>query len=507
MPSIKIISAFDWGVDRIVVTEGDGTGVGPAVNSAVATSRNTITVTFSREMSFHLTDSRVLEPGSYFIEDPIFNRRLYVLRVLKISDQEVQLITQDMEPIDYDLTVSYAQDKFGIVVDPANNTATFTGIDPKTEFPVANSVMSYWGLYGGLQTSEETSIVPDVLAPYLDNLDPDDTDIEVPKDKILYLEIKDDDLGVELSLVKIFIDGVIAYNGNLDTFVAPFNGVSSNVVKTSAPNLYKFYIQKTSDWDSYADVEVHVFAGDKTPIPNYLDQIYTFRVEDYIVPILINEAPTGVDVPKASNISFTLSDVDGSGVDGATIQVTVNGVPAMVDGAFQLGWGGPGSQVVANAPQNGYDVTIDPTEDFDTYESVTVNALFKDNEGKQGSFNWTFRVEDYLGPLVTPVTPLDGEEGVSLSKSIQVQITDEQDIQGGTTLVEIDVGGGGYEVAYEDGGSPEFKPGWDGPASAVVAGPGIKDITIDPVATFPFATVVSVRVTSLDVEGNPERLS
>lgn len=506
MATIDLINVFYWGADKITITEGDGS-VAPQVSAAVALSRNQIKVTFDRAMSFHFTLSEVLKARNYFIEDDLFSRRLYVLNVQRLSDTEVLLTTQDTEPIGYTVTVSNAQDAFGAPVEAPNNTASFTGINPADEYPVATKVYSFWGLYGGLETSEEPAITPDADPPYLTNLDPLSGAGQVSKTKLVKFDINDDGLGVELTLVKVFVNGALAYNGATNTFIAPYNGASSLVDFTGSPAVLKFTINRTSDWPSYTDISIRVIAGDKTPIANYLDTTYSFKIEDYEVPILLFPFPTGTGVSKSTNIGFTLADVAGSGVDAATINVLVNGSPAIVDGAFQTGYDGPGSQIIANVPQNGFDVTIDRTTDYTTYGLVVVGVTFDDNEGRQGSYNWNFRVEDYLGPLVSPVAPLNGEEGVSLSQSIQVQISDEQDIQSGTTLIEIDVGGGGFQVAYEDGGSPEFKPGWNGPASQVVSGAGVKNITIDPVATFPFATVVTVRVTSLDVEGNPERLS
>jgi hypothetical protein len=501
MASVKVISAFNWGADNLVIADGDGLGAIPEVVSAVATSRNQVTVTFDREMSFHLTESKILDPDSYYVEDVLFFRQLFVVRVEQISDTEVRLITQDHEAIDYQLTVRDVQDKFGNYIGGVNNTATFTGIEPSTEFPVATKTYSFWGLYAGMESSEETGITPDGDPPYLTNQDPAPGQLGVLRDKIITFEVNDDDLGVRLNLTKIFVEGSLAYDGTIDSFIAPYNGAGSGV--SGDPSKYTFAIQKTADWDSYKLITVRVVSSDLSPIPNYLDETYGFTAEDYQAPVLTDAFPTGTDIPRGTNMSFTLRDVGGSGVDQNTINCTVSGEIAIQDGIFQFPYNGVGSSITPNA-FNGYDVVIDPTVDFDTYENVVVNVAFDDNEGSSGAGGWTFKVEDYLGPLITPLYPVNGQEGVVRDVNIQVKLTDEQAISPGT-LVEISINSDPYVTAWQEGVG--FAPGFQGPQSQAVMGAGIITLTIDSETDFPFAADVLVRITAFDPDGNPERLS
>lgn len=502
MASIRIISTFGWGADKLLITEGDGLGVVPEVVSAVATSRNTVTVTFDRAMTFHVTESKVLDLDSYHIEDVLFGRQLFVLRVERISDTEVNLITQDQEPIEYEVTVTKAQDQFGNPIGAVNNTANFTGIDPAGEYPLAAKVYSFWGMYAGMESSEETNITPDIDPPYLTDQSPAPGWVEQPKDKIILFHLKDDVMGVSLALTRVYVEGVLAYDGPTGTFVAPYNGAGSFV--TGTPADYAFGIQKTTDWPSYALITVRVVSGDLTPIPNWLDETYSFTSEDYAAPILTDNFPTGIDVPKTTNISFTLRDVGGSGVDPFTINCTISGVPAITNGVFIAPYNGVGSSITPNAGVNGYDVVIDPTLDFNSYQNVVVNVNFKDNEETPGAGGWTFKIEDYLGPQIIPVYPINGQLGVEVTTNIQLRLADEKGILSGSTIVEVDINGGGFQEAYRQGVG--FSPGWDGPGSGVVENPSLLIITIDPVSIFPYGANVTVRVTSEDLDGNPERL-
>lgn len=501
MASITVIGALGWGANKYVIAEDDGVGGIPEVVSAVALTRNTVKVTFDREMMFDVLSSEVLNPDHYYVEDLLFNRQLYVIRVEKISDTEVMMITQDHEPIDYQVTVTGVQDKFGNFIGGVNNTATYSAINPSTEFPVADKIYSFYGLYAGMQSSEETEITPDAEPPYLTDQDPFPGQIEVLRDKIITFTINDDNLGVRLNLCRIYVEGSLAYDGGIGSFLAPYNGVGSGIVGT--PAAYIFMIQKTSDWASYGTIQVRVVAADLSPIPNYLDETYQFTVEDYTAPILTDNFPVGVDRPKTTNISFTLRDVGGSGVDSSSINCTISGAPAITNGIFVAPYNGVGSSITPNA-FNGYDVVIDPTSDFGEFQNVVVNVNFKDNEGTSGAGGWTFKVEDYLGPLITPLSPVNGQLGVQRDSNIQVKLTDQQSIVPGT-LIEIDINGGGFATAYQHGVG--FMPGWNGPASNEAESTGILQVTIDPEVDLPFAATVTVRITAEDPDGNPERLS
>lgn len=222
-------------------------------------------------------------------------------------------------------------------------------------------------------------------------------------------------------------------------------------------------------------------------------------------PVISAMSPTGTGVAKDSPVYFETDDNSGgSGVDSDTLLVSIGGIDAIVGGVFQVGWSG----TITSDGTGGFDVTIYKDTDFTSYSTVVVDVYVEDFLANSATENWSFLVKDYLGPLVTPLNPLNGEVQVLSNVTLSVQLTDEQGIQPGTSLIEINVGdGGGFDVAWEDGGVPEFKAGWDGPASQVISGAGIKTIYIDPVTLFPSFATVSVRVTSEDVDGNPERLN
>jgi len=112
---------------------------------------------------------------------------------------------------------------------------------------------------------------------------------------------------------------------------------------------------------------------------------------------------------------------------------------------------------------------------------------------------------DIKGCLITPISPTQDETGVAIDSTISLTIEDEDLVRSETIVVEVDRGSG-FETAFRYIDTPQFKTGWDGPASDVSESDGKYTIVIDPTSDFSYATVVQVRVTAADYTGNPERL-
>jgi hypothetical protein len=107
-----------------------------------------------------------------------------------------------------------------------------------------------------------------------------------------------------------------------------------------------------------------------------------------------------------------------------------------------------------------------------------------------------------LGPYVIAVSPTWGETRVSLTSHIQIRLQDAVEVVLTTIKVYIN-SGAGFVLAYEGGGSPDFKPGWDGPASALTGPITNRLLVIDSTAAFPSNTVIGVWVFAEDPGGNP----
>lgn len=341
---------------------------------------------------------------------------------------------------------------------------------------------------------------PDYDPPYLDNQDPLPSATGVDKDDFVEFDLLDDYTGVVLSTVRVYVEGNIAYNGATDVFNSPYDEVDS--ARTVITDGHRFVVDKSVWWDSSSTVSVRIVAEDNSG--NLLDTTYNFDVEDYLNPSIDTNAPTGTGVVESSDITFSTKDESGgSGIDSATINATVDGTPAITSGAFQAGFTG---SIIGNA-FNGYDVVITPDVDLDSGASYGVSVSVDDLDGNSAiPLVWYFTVQDWLGPAISPTSPLSSAVGVSVDTNIMVEVTDETGLTSDSVTVEVDKDGLGFDLAYEQGGTPEFKDGWNGTNSAVSPITGGYRITIDPEEDFQAATLIQVRVVAEDSGGNPARL-
>jgi hypothetical protein len=189
-----------------------------------------------------------------------------------------------------------------------------------------------------------------------------------------------------------------------------------------------------------------------------------------------------------------------------SIQATVQGFSAIINGLFQVGFQGPSSSITPNG-SNGYDVVIDREADHPSSGTVAVNTSAQDAEANVGTLNWSFSVEDHAGPLVTPLDPLANDTDIDVETDISFSLEDDSDVDLDTVVVEVDPGTG-FETAfvYADTGN-EFKSGWNGTNSSIGTLLGVTTIVIDKETPFDVGTIIRVRVTAKDTHGNPARLS
>ena len=112
-------------------------------------------------------------------------------------------------------------------------------------------------------------------------------------------------------------------------------------------------------------------------------------------------------------------------------------------------------------------------------------------------------ISPLLPPVVDPSDPVDGETHVAPGAAINFTLTDDVAIVDGWQA-EVKRGAGhGWETALIHLESPQFKAGWQGPASQLSTLPGGFDVTLDPLEPFDRGAAVQVRVTAVDDEGNP----
>lgn len=493
MASVDLYLGFQWGVDKATITEDDGT-VDPRLVSAVSLDPNTIRMTFDIAMMFLEDPGSVLKAYHWDITEQLSGAPLPILYVTKVSDTIVDVHTSNQAGVDYDVVASGVVSAWGRPLDLLYDTATFTG--SAEVYPTFIEMHGFFGNDSGMQGERI-----DVSAPYVDNEDPAPLASGVLRAKILSFDVLDAEDQVDLTTVQIWVGGALAYSGLTDTFFAPYDAVGS--ARTPTINGHTFEIQKTSDWASYDNIPIRVYAEDLAHFT--LDVTWTFRIEDYELPVIDTNSPTGTGVDKQALIAFSTKDVGGSGVVQSSIQVTVQGIGAVVNGLFQPGFQGVSSAITANG-SNGYDVVVDREADHPSSGTVNVSASAQDVEGNTGVLSWSFTVVDHAGPLVIPLDPFNGETEVLVDTDITFEVGDDSGVDLDTIIVEVDPGTG-FETAFVYADLVQFKPGWTGPRSAVTTVIGVTTIVIDKETELDVGQVVQVRVTAKDIHGNPARLT
>lgn len=501
--SLTLYTSIGWAVEKQIVASGGGL-TGPVLVSAVSTDPNTVRLTFDRKLMLEYRQNGVyhaetLDLTSYRIISVVDSSVLEVVRVLWVDDTHIDLLTANQQEVIYRVTCVA-----GGVMDCQGNTITeqtadFTG-QQRTTYTTPSNIRVFTSGYSGMQEGLSSDFYPDLEAPFLQNRNPAPDDIDIDPAANLYLEIRDTGEGVDLSTVRLWVQGNLAYRGDTNTFLPPFDGPSSAVVHVG--DTYQVTLDRTTSFDDYLLVSIRVLASDLVPIPNTLDTTYSFRTGDYSGPSITAYAPAGTNVSKNTLVSLSIRDV-GAGVDIGSLSIDIGGMSALSGMTFQSGFDGPNSQIIP--VPGGYDIIIQKTIAYDSYELVGVNVYVEDAMDNITSFSWDFRIQDFLGPFVHPIDPSIGETNVPTNTNITVEVTDDQSVNPGSVRVRIDRGSG-WEVAYQQGDTPAFKPGYDGPESEAVSISGGYRVTIDPTTDFEVSTLVKVEVSAADPEGNPERL-
>lgn len=504
--SITLYRGSYWGVDVVTLGAGDGL-TGPSISLVSPVSASVVRVAFDRpmRMDYILGEDQpiILNPGTWSIKKTSDDSVLDVVRVTIASPTTVDLLVPFQDPVQYRLELIFPVEDVNGQFTSLPMSALFTGMQP--DFPSVENAWTFFGMIGGMQEQYQFDITPDLVPPYLSQRDPAPDDVDVENNVQIKVDVLDPDTGINLSSVRIWVNGVLAYDGSSDSFMGIY-GVPAST-RTPLATGHRFNIARSTLYGSYELVTVRVYAEDN--YPNILDETYYFRVLDYAAPIIDSISPTGTGQPKTVNVSFSVKDLGETGVDLNSIYVTIAGQPALANATFYPAFTGPESSITPNL-YDGYDVVIDKTDFYDTYQDVDVHVEARDHKGNIAFRNWSFKIEDYLGPAVHPIDPAADEADVAIWTNIKMQVTDAMNIVNATFKVYVDRGDGSWQLAFERAGSPMFKPGYAGPGSQLVdLAPGENrsyELTIDPEEDFDYAVTIAVDVQAFDTNGNPARI-
>lgn len=492
--SLTLYNSIGWAVEKQTIAAGGGL-TGPVLVSAASTDPNTVRLTFDRRLMLEYRQQGVYRAGtldltSFQIVKISDSTPLIVVRTVWIDDTHIDLLTENQDSANYRVTTvaGGVMDFWGNTI--STQTADFLG-QQKSDYLTPGTTRSFTSGYGGMQENEASDVYPDLAPPYLTNQDPAPSAGNVSRYTNLLLDLLDDYTGVDLSTVRIWVGGVLAYRGDTDTFLAPFDGSLSS--RTAITKGHRFVIDNTGVYSEYTLVLVEVYAYDLAGIPNLLSTSYSFRTVDESAPYIdpaTQDPPAGsVDAPIDTDITIDILDT-GAGVDAATVWIKVNGAYAWLSGAPQTGF-----SVTKTTITGGYRYVIDPDSNFNSYQVITVDVHASDLSSPANTLNttYTFRTEDVESPYISYRHPTQGDTDVPVWHEVNITVVDTGSGVDASTVV-ITVAG---VVAWS---GDTYQPGFEGSTKTTVSG-GFAYV-IQHVTPFLVSTAVTVEIVCDDISGN-----
>lgn len=138
----------------------------------------------------------------------------------------------------------------------------------------------------------------------------------------------------------------------------------------------------------------------------YVDAIVFDEVTEALLLVNMDPEKGSTGAPVDTSITFEVFDTTGGTLDASTLNVDVDGVPAIVGGAFQAGWNGAGSAVTGDATDV-LHVVIDPTADFDSEAIVVVDVEVSNSGAVTLNDTYVFKIDDVTAPKVLAAQALD----------------------------------------------------------------------------------------------------
>ncbi len=158
--------------------------------------------------------------------------------------------------------------------------------------------------------------------PLLTNRDPGPDEIGVPLEWFVALEILDPGTdGIDRQATKVWVDGVLAFDGEAASEVQPsFGGARAMVVESS--DTLRIVLDPEEPFVSEAIVEVHVVSA-TVGGSHALDETYSFMAEDRTAPKLVAAQAIG---QRTVRLGF---DEDVVVVDPSGFEITPASLPAV----------------------------------------------------------------------------------------------------------------------------------------------------------------------------------
>lgn len=494
--SLTLYNSIGWAVEKQTIAAGGGL-TGPVLVSVTSTDPNTVRLVFDRKLMLEYRQAgsvyhaATLDLASFAIAKVSGGALLEVVRTIWINDTTIDLATANQQVFSYRVTcvAGGVMDFQGNVI--TLQTADFTG-QQRTTYTTPSDIRMFTSGYPGMQEDlAGDEFYPDLAPPYLQNQNPAPAAINVSRYTNILFDVLDDYTGVDLTTVRVWAGGSLAYRGDTDTFLAPYAGPASS--RSVVAKGYHFVLDPTVTFGEYIIILVEVNAYDLAGIPNFLSTSYSFKTIDetapYINPSTQSPAAGSVDRPLNTNITLDVLD-DGAGVDASTVWLKVSGVYAWLSDVQQ-----PGFTVTKTTISGGYRYVINPDTDFASYETVTIAVYASDLSTPTNTLDtsYTFRTVDDIAPYISYRHPTEGDTNVTVWHEVNVNLVDAgSGVDANSVVITV-----GSVIAWQNDAA---QPGFEGSAKTTIGG-GFSYVIQHTIPFFVGSPVI-IDIVCADVSGN-----
>jgi len=482
------------GAKKLSVTANSGLSL-PSVISAIAMDHSRIRVLFDREMQrdisgMSLWPAALLHPSNYSIVNQATGEELPVVRVKRISDLEVELLTSHQTEDLYQLSVKAIEDQWGNSINPVFNTALFSGSAPT--FPTANNLFAFAGMMTGMESWNVLDIQPELNAPYIQNQNPAPGAIHISLSSLLELDILDDDLGVDPLSVILSINGIKTWQNDIEQ-------PGFTVEKILIPKGFRYIIDPDENLPENSTIGVRVQASDLAPLPNTIDITSSFEtvIIDEYPPELTNQipSPNETNVSIHSTIALDLIDLK-TGVDASSVIIRMGSDVAWRNNAPESGF----SLSSKIAIPGGYRYVICPDMPLPSITLITLSVEAEDHayptpHSLNASYSFTTEDVQYA-PVFLNAVPKPGATDVSIHSNVAFDITDaNNDLDLLSVKIVIN-----SQTAWEHDAA---QAGFSGIKNSVFWG---YRYSIHPLVPFPLGALIFVEIYVHDLREEPNIL-
>ena len=267
-------------------------------------------------------------------------------------------------------------------------------------------------------------VLPDTTPPSVTAQTPADLATDVSPSPSFSYTIEDTDSDVNISTVNITVNGVPAIVGTISGPVCQAGFTCSPFPVANGPSVTFTFTQDTPFTGSQT-VNVHIDANDTAGTPNTMSFDTSFNIQaDATPPSVTAQTPANAATgqPLSPSFSYTITDAD-SLVAAATVNITVEGVPAITGGVCQSGF-----TCTLTPGVDASSLTFAFTSDTPYSNNQVVNVVVEADDTATGTpnhmtYNTSFTAfEDTTAPNINVISPIGGS--VSLTPTFSYEFTD-----------------------------------------------------------------------------------